>query len=143
MYLPEAPVSLMGLFSIPGKYLAFTMLGIDLLVGGPDMMLVSLTGTVAGYAWYFGRDAPRFSRRYPRLRWLAWFARYLSPVFQTPRVVRSWADGSLRIRQTSHALFNRPQRTADGRANKTSATSIKPDRAAILAATEARMRSKN
>jgi len=128
----------MGLISIPGKYLAFVMLGIELTISGMDAALVSLTGVVAGYAWYFGRDAPRMSRRRPDLTWLAWFAKHLSPLFQTPKTVHQLADGSFRMPHLTSGTHTTPRRPA----NNTSASSapVRVDRAAILAATEARMR---
>lgn len=127
----------MGLITIQGKYLAFVMLAIELVVSGMNSMLTSLTGVMAGYAWYFGRDAPRMSRRRPDLAWLAWFARYMSPFFQTPRMFRQLMDGKLLLSRMSHSTRSASRRPANTTAASTGSRGV--DRAAILAATEARM----
>lgn len=142
VHLPEAPISIMGLITIPGKYFAAFMLFAQFIINGPGAMQESLVGVVAGYAWYFGRDAPRLSRRRPDLPWLAWFAKNLSPLFQTPRFFRQLVDGTFRMPRLSRRRFVAPKRPTVAKETTSSAstTSARPDRSTILAAAEARVR---
>jgi len=49
---PDAPMSIFGLVTIKALYFPFALLGLDVLNGGPAAAIVSLTGIVAGHAWY-------------------------------------------------------------------------------------------
>jgi Derlin-2/3 len=44
----------MGLFTLPMKYLPYIMLGMDLLMGGPGAVAISLPGAVVGHLWWWG-----------------------------------------------------------------------------------------
>ncbi|BGP55890.1 hypothetical protein JCM8202_002679 [Rhodotorula sphaerocarpa] len=46
-------VNLYGLITVPALYFPFFMLGMDLLNGGPQAVLVSFTGMVAAHAYYY------------------------------------------------------------------------------------------
>jgi len=51
--------SLMGIITIPMQYLPYAMIGIDLIMGGPEAAAVSVTGAVVGHIWWwamFGED---------------------------------------------------------------------------------------
>ncbi|GAA5843630.1 hypothetical protein JCM9279_000813 [Rhodotorula babjevae] len=46
-------VNLYGILTLPAPYFPFAMLGMDLLNGGPSVVLRSFTGMVAAHAYYF------------------------------------------------------------------------------------------
>ena len=46
-------VNLYGILTLPAPYFPFAMLGMDLLNGGPGVVLRSFTGMVAAHAYYF------------------------------------------------------------------------------------------
>ncbi|KAI0305202.1 DER1-domain-containing protein [Multifurca ochricompacta] len=51
--------SLMGLITIPAKYLPHALIGMDLIMGGPKAAAVSVTGAVVGHLWWlvvYGED---------------------------------------------------------------------------------------
>jgi len=59
--------SLMGLITLPIQYLPYTMIGMDLIMGGPRAAAVSVTGAIVGHLWWwiiYGEDG----RGLPSLR---------------------------------------------------------------------------
>ncbi|KAI0000705.1 DER1-domain-containing protein [Russula compacta] len=51
--------SLMGLITLPIRYLPYTTIGLDLIMGGPGAAAVSVTGAVVGHLWWwviYGED---------------------------------------------------------------------------------------
>ncbi|TDL22063.1 DER1-domain-containing protein [Rickenella mellea] len=50
---PTAMVSIMGLINIPNKYFPYALLGMDLVTGGTGAAASSLTGLIAGHAWWY------------------------------------------------------------------------------------------
>eukprot|EP00871_Galdieria_phlegrea_P004906 jgi/Galph1/5416/GphlegSOOS_G4086.1 len=51
-YNPTQPVSIWGLVQIPGKYIPFVFVLLDLLTSG-GLNLHGLAGIIAGHCWYF------------------------------------------------------------------------------------------
>ncbi|KAG6825971.1 hypothetical protein H0H93_016925, partial [Arthromyces matolae] len=49
-----AQTSLMGLITFPVKYLPFTIIGMDLLMGGPAYAAQAVAGAVVGHFWWWG-----------------------------------------------------------------------------------------
>ncbi|KAG8970247.1 hypothetical protein FRC03_010437 [Tulasnella sp. 419] len=49
---PNAPVSVFGILSLKALYFPFVLVGLDLITGGPPAAAVSLTGVIAGHAWW-------------------------------------------------------------------------------------------
>ncbi|KIK04808.1 hypothetical protein K443DRAFT_675590 [Laccaria amethystina LaAM-08-1] len=50
---PGAQTSLMGLVSLPIKYFPYVMIGMDLLMAGPEAAAQSVAGAVVGHAWWW------------------------------------------------------------------------------------------
>ncbi|KAG5636491.1 hypothetical protein H0H81_007825 [Sphagnurus paluster] len=48
-----AQTSLMGLITLPIKYLPYTVIGMDLLMGGPAYAAQAVAGAVVGHAWWW------------------------------------------------------------------------------------------
>jgi len=48
-----AQTSLMGLITLPIQYLPYTMIGMDLVMGGPGAAAESVTGAVVGHLWWW------------------------------------------------------------------------------------------
>ncbi|TFK37154.1 Der1-like family-domain-containing protein [Crucibulum laeve] len=51
---PGAQTSLMGLITLPVKYFPYVMIGMDLLMGGPQAAAQAVAGAVVGHAWWWG-----------------------------------------------------------------------------------------
>ena len=50
---PGSQSSLFGMISIPTTYLPYTMLGIELLMGGPAAVARAAVGTIVGHLWWW------------------------------------------------------------------------------------------
>jgi len=67
---PDAPINLMGLLSLPLKYLPFAMLLMDAVMAGPLEAGRGLTGVIVGFGWALALErgqlpsAPEFVRRW-------------------------------------------------------------------------------
>lgn len=159
--MPTAQVSLMGVLTVQAKYLPYANLAMDLLTGGPALMIQSATGIVAAFLWTYVRRA-RSYRGGTSLQALV--GTYIAPCLETPQLFRALLTGQGgEVRRTSYGTAY-PSRTQGGVASSwwpfgprgattrggTSAsgrpaarTSARPDRDAVLAATEARLRQQN
>ncbi|WFD34121.1 hypothetical protein MCUN1_000954 [Malassezia cuniculi] len=147
MHIPNAQVSLMGVVTLPARYLPYANCGIDLLIGGPALMIQSLTGIAAGFIWDALRDMPRrrrVSHGQQRLVTL------LSPLFNTPRFMQR-LFGPTGLQRTSFGYAGRttsqssswvPWISRGQAVGRSKPASDKPDRAALAAAAEARLRAK-
>jgi len=88
---PDAPMSIFGIITVKALYFPFALLGMDLLNGGPQAAIVSLTGIVVGHIWFMlewqenGPTRPGGGRGAVLGRPPAWFA----------RLVGSGAQGSV------------------------------------------------
>lgn len=163
--IPEAQVSLMGAVTLPAKYLPYANLLIDLIVGGPGLMLEAATGLASAFVWNYIRHA----RLRPgnslggRTKLDAVLIKYLQPWLVTPPRVRRLLMGNVRMHSRTYGTAytasapepnpsswwpsswwplgarGRTTGTASGTARAKS-NSV-PDRDAIRAATEARLRS--
>jgi len=51
---PGTQTSLMGLITLPVIYLPYSIIAIDLIIGGPAEACCSLTGLLAGHLWWWG-----------------------------------------------------------------------------------------
>ncbi|KAF5377901.1 hypothetical protein D9615_006762 [Tricholomella constricta] len=51
---PGSQTSFMGLFTFPVKYLPYSVLGMDLLTGGPAYAAQGVAGAVVGHFWWWG-----------------------------------------------------------------------------------------
>ncbi|KAG5642536.1 hypothetical protein DXG03_002574 [Asterophora parasitica] len=49
-----AQTSILGLITLPVKYLPYTVIGMDLLMGGPGHAAQAVAGAVVGHAWWLG-----------------------------------------------------------------------------------------
>jgi len=49
-----AQTSFMGLITFPVKYLPYTIIGMDLLMGGPGYAAQSIAGAAVGHLWWWG-----------------------------------------------------------------------------------------
>jgi len=50
---PGAMTSIMGLITLPIKYYPYVMIGLDLLMAGPQVAAQSVAGAVVGHAWWW------------------------------------------------------------------------------------------
>ncbi|KAF8871167.1 Der1-like family-domain-containing protein [Gymnopilus junonius] len=50
---PGAMTSIMGLVTLPIKYYPYVMIGLDLLMAGPQVAAQSVAGAVVGHAWWW------------------------------------------------------------------------------------------
>lgn len=155
-------MSLYGAVTVRARLLPLVNLGMDLLVGGPQLVLQSLTGLAAAFAYNFLRGmAPAGHIARPTM------LQRLAQLAKPPQVLRQW------LTQGRVNSFNRTTRTSSfgtayssagaarsapswgglfSRGNTTGApssqqgtrpaarTNASADRAAVLAATEARLR---
>lgn len=48
-----AQTSLMGLISLPAKYIPYLMIGMDLLMGGPRAAAQAVAGAAVGHFWWW------------------------------------------------------------------------------------------
>ncbi|WFD30987.1 hypothetical protein MSPP1_002014 [Malassezia sp. CBS 17886] len=149
--VPNARVSIMGAVNVEAKYLPYVNLALDLVTGGPAIVVQSATGLVAAFLWNYVKRAPSAPRGGRRIGVgagtdvQAFVARYLSPLLSTPTVVRRVLFGApSNVRRTSYGTaYAPPPRGPAGRTTPQSNTATRraePDRSAILAATEARVR---
>ncbi|KAI0777205.1 DER1-domain-containing protein [Trametes elegans] len=51
---PGSQTSFFGLVTFPLVYLPYMLVGMDLLMGGPDAAAVSISGAVVGHLWWWG-----------------------------------------------------------------------------------------
>lgn len=163
--IPEAQVSLMGAVTLPAKYLPYANLLIDLVVGGPALMLEAATGLASAFVWNY----IRYARLRPgnslgrRANLDAVLIKYIQPWLVTPPRVRRLLAGNTRIQSRSYGtaytarapqpgtsswwpsswwpLGARGQTTGTAAGTARAKPSSVPDRDAIRAATEARLRS--
>jgi Derlin-2/3 len=54
-----AQTSLMGLITVPVAYFPYVMVGLDLIMAGPQAAAQSLGGLLAGHLWWMGVHTPR------------------------------------------------------------------------------------
>ena len=150
-YMPDARMSLMGVLTVPGKYMALTTMALSLVTGGPSELLQACTGVAAGYLWCYLKDPPRSTNGRRDARLLAFIARYVSPRLQAPDMLRRLVtDGSQSVRRTTYGtVFTQRRNIPSATSNKINPSSgrshdrkdrSQPSREAILAATEARLR---
>ena len=143
IHLPHVNLSLLGIFTMPGKYVALGSLGISLIAGGLPECMQCFTGIAAGYLWHILRNPPRPDQdpRHPRIR--SYNGKYISPRSQVPTAFRQMIAGTSPIRRTSFGTVyagRTSTRAKTSTSRKTAREPTRPDRAAILAATEARLR---
>ncbi|KDQ60069.1 hypothetical protein JAAARDRAFT_126083 [Jaapia argillacea MUCL 33604] len=50
---PSAQTSFFGLLTLPVKYLPYVLVGLDLIMGGPQFAAQSISGCVVGHAWWY------------------------------------------------------------------------------------------
>ncbi|WFC95139.1 hypothetical protein MBRA1_001785 [Malassezia brasiliensis] len=79
--IPEAQVSLMGAVTLPAKYLPYANLLIDLVIGGPGLMLEGATGLASAFVWNYIRHArlPPGNSLGSRVKLDALLIKYLQP----------------------------------------------------------------
>ena len=159
--IPNAQVSLFGLVRLRAKFLPYVNLLIDLIVGGPMYALESATGLAAGDIWFYvtGVRRPPPTSRDGRAHLDRFLAKYIAPLFETPRRVRRLITGDGAVRQRSYGTAYSPGvppassskgywwpfgprgQTAGGHSTGLRPRApARPDRDAIRAATEARLR---
>lgn len=155
--MPEAQVSMMGLLAIQAKYLPYANLAMDLIIGGPELMLQAATGLLSAFLWDYVRRAriPPGSTLQSRSSCDAFVVKYIQPCLTTPAWLRRFMRGNARMHETSYGTAFTPASTSNasswwplgrqgGRATGASTSrgrsSAVPDRDAIRAATEARLR---
>ena len=181
VHTPDALVNLFGVITFEAQLLPLVNLGMDLVMGGPRLMLESATGLAAGFLWHKIRGiapAGRSARPTPQ-QWLA------QCVASPPAFLRRWIEGrrtspsGRNVRQTSFGTIytareepgssqwsgmpgsfgswfrsgqtvgssgaSRPSQSSQPRPSRTAGrtTNAQPDRDAILAATEARLRERS
>ena len=70
-------MNLYGFITIPAKYLAYALLGLDLLQGGPSALMEGLTGIISAHVFHYLTEVyPRANPGAKRvLDTPAWFAR--------------------------------------------------------------------
>ena len=130
---------------LPAQMLPYMEALAYLLAGGPKALFEAITGIAAGFIWYVLCDLPRtgqVSRTHQRL------ARIVAPVFTTPTFLRRLL-APRGLQRTSFGYAGRSMGRSTGTVpwfsrgtsvgGSTSSTS-RPDRAAMAAAAEARMR---
>ncbi|KAJ7306769.1 Der1-like family-domain-containing protein [Mycena albidolilacea] len=116
---PGAMTSIMGLITLPVKYLPYIMLGMDLLMGGPSAVATALPGAVVGHLWWWGVWGPQ----------LGGAGGVLTPWSAAPRWLRQWmgegdapppgarrADGSTGANSGSGVHVIAPRRMAQASA---------------------------
>ena len=110
MQIPNAQVSLFGLVRLQAKFLPYVNLLIDLIVGGPMYALESATGLAAGYIWFYvtGVRRPPPTSRDGRAHLDRFLAKYIAPLFETPRRVRRLITGDGAVRQRSYGTAYSP-----------------------------------
>lgn len=153
IHLPNVEISLLGVFRMPGKYVALASLAISLLTGGVPLLIQCFTGVAAGYVWSYLKNPPRPEQDRRNAKLFGFIRRYIAPRLQTPQALRQIIAGQSRTRTTSFGTVFAPRRaqTTQSRAPKSTSTptstgssssskTSRPDRTAILAATEARLR---
>ena len=141
--LPHVNLSLLGIFTMPGKYVALGSLGISLIAGGLPECMQCFTGIAAGYLWHILRNPPRPDQDPRHHRILSFIGKYISPRLQVPAAFRQMIAGTSPIRRTSFGTVyagRTSTRAKTSTSRKTAREPTRPDRAAILAATEARLR---
>lgn len=136
----------MGVITLPARQIPYANCLIDLLIGGPDLLIQSLTGIAAGIIWDTMRDMPRAGRVSPTHRRIA---AALTPVFSTPTFFQQLFSprglqrtsfgyaGRTTGRSTSWAPWVSRGQTV-GRVS--SGANARPDREALAAAAQARMK---
>ncbi|KAF8621343.1 hypothetical protein AX15_007874 [Amanita polypyramis BW_CC] len=67
---PGTQTSLMGLLTLPVKYLPYLMIGMDLLMAGPPAAAQAIAGAIIGHFWWWTMWAPAERGRRPILEWL-------------------------------------------------------------------------
>ena len=143
IHLPHVNLSLLGVFSMPGKYVALGSLGISLIAGGVPECLQCFTGIAAGYLWHVLKNPPRPDQDRRHHRILSFIGKYISPRLQVPTALRHMMARTSPIRRTSFGTVYPSRRSTTSMTSsrtKPAREQTRPDRAAILAATEARLR---
>ncbi|WFC99139.1 hypothetical protein MYAM1_001880 [Malassezia yamatoensis] len=158
--MPDAQVSMMGMLALPAKYLPYANLAIDLIIGGPSLMMEAATGLASAFLWNYVRRArmpPGTSLR-PSASLDGFLVKYIQPCLSTPAILRTWMHGNAHTRQTAYGTAFTPRTSTDTassswswfarRSGQTPSSSGNtrrgasgvPDRDALRAAAEARLR---
>lgn len=134
----------MGAVTLPARQVPYANCLIDLLLGGPQQLIQSLTGIAAGLIWDVMRDMPR-TRRVSATHQRV--AAALAPVFSTPAFFQR-LFGPTGLQRTSFGYAGRTTGTSSSwtpwvsrgqTVGRTASTNARPDRAALAAAAQARM----
>ena len=68
---PGTQTSFYGILTLPLTYYPYIIIFIDLIIGGPHAAAVSVTGAIAGHAWWWGVYDTRALWEYAKApRWL-------------------------------------------------------------------------